>query len=216
LVSTQALTCWHAPNATILVLYNKEPTMTHTAQAFADLPLANWSRRRLKRKLDIRAHSIAAKLAREAGFTKEPYLTFPLSAPSIKDVFDLKCWNDPEYRSMLMEYTRRGYHLPAPASAAVETSGQLPCGKSQMSIPQTLEDLEGMSAEEISALDGLTGDDASRVCVLVEQLLEWEPAYMTHCMSIWNRARRLQLWLSKGERISESLAWDDQEKAWVL
>ena len=51
---------------------------------------------------------------------------------------------------------------------------------------------------------------------LLKAYLEDEPLWVTHCMSVWNRARRMIIKMETGEIISEAKSYDKESQSWVL
>jgi hypothetical protein len=84
-----------------LALNNQERPMTRSAlpfnkSDFADLPP-------LGRSLKIRSavHSVATQLARDAGYSTEPYLTFPERAPGVSERLSAAVNSDPAITEMV-------------------------------------------------------------------------------------------------------------------
>lgn len=50
----------------------------------------------------------------------------------------------------------------------------------------------------------------------LKQVLNLEPKWVTHPMSVWNRARRLIVLLETGEEISMAKSYDADTRQWKL
>ncbi|MGP0171310.1 hypothetical protein ACSVIJ_05430 [Pseudomonas sp. NCHU5208] len=75
----------------------KRSALPFSISSFAELPP-------LGRSLKIRSavHSVAAKLARDAGYCTEPYLTFPERAPGVSERLSAVVNNDAAITEMVM------------------------------------------------------------------------------------------------------------------
>lgn len=51
---------------------------------------------------------------------------------------------------------------------------------------------------------------------ILKGYLEDEPLWVTHSMSLWNRARRMIIKMETGEEISDARSWDKETQSWVL
>ena len=72
-----------------------------TMSSFAELPPLGRSL-----KIHYAVHSVAAQLARDAGYRTEPYLTFPGRAPGVSERLSAAVDNDPAIREMVMLHNR--------------------------------------------------------------------------------------------------------------
>lgn len=135
-----------------------------------------------------RLHQIAGRLAKQAGFNAEPYLTFPLRAPGVLDAAEAEI-----------------AAAAAPASTTV-TAKPTPADRMVYGDPNS----------QVTKLEIDAEVDPEGTIALIDALLAVAPHHVTHCMSAWNRARRLKHYLETGDEVDQALSWDQHTGMWVF
>lgn len=135
-----------------------------------------------------RLHQIAGRLAKQAGFNAEPYLTFPLRAPGVLEAAEVEI-----------------AAAAAPASTPI-TAKATPVDRMVFGDPNSHATKLEIDAEI----------DPEGTLALIDAFLAVAPDHVTHCMSAWNRARRLKHYLTTGDEIDQDLSWDQHTGTWVL
>lgn len=139
-----------------------------------------------------RLHKVAGRLAKQAGFNAEPYLTFPLRAPGVQEAAEAEIAAGPT-------------PTPTPAST--------PAAAKAKPVERTI---YGDPNSDVTKLEISAEAEPERTLTMIDQFLELAPDHLTHCMSAWNRARRLKHYLTTGEEIDQGLSWDQDTGAWVI
>lgn len=134
-----------------------------------------------------RLHQVAGRLAKQAGFNAEPYLTFPLRAPGVQEAAEAEI--------------AKG----AASTNALETAKAKPMERMIYGDPNI----------EATKLEISAEAEPEQTLTFIDKFLELAPNHITHCMSAWNRARRLKHYLTTGEEIDQGLSWDQDTGAWV-
>ena len=63
---------------------------------------------------------------------------------------------------------------------------------------------------------GLAAIDPQELHGLLMDVIAGDPGFVTHPMSIWNKARRMLAKLERDEDISCARSWCDERQSWVL
>ncbi|HCF2446975.1 TPA: hypothetical protein NIA45_004642 [Pseudomonas aeruginosa] len=154
---------------------------------YASIAPANRHTKQYRAQLH-RLHQVAGRLAKQAGFNAEPYLTFPLRAPGVQEAAEA-------------EIAAGSAPASTPATGKVKP------------VERTI---YGDPNSDVTNLEISAEAEPERTLTLIDKFLEVAPDHLTHCMSAWNRARRLKHYLTTGEEIDQGLSWDQDTGAWVI
>lgn len=133
-------------------------------------------------------HQVAGRLAKQAGYNAEPYLTFPLRAPGVLEAAEAE--------------------IAAAAAPASTTGTAKPTPADRM--------VYGDPNSQVTKLEIEEEVDPEGTIALIDAFLAVAPDHVTHCMSAWNRARRLKHYLETGDEVDQALSWDQQTGMWVF